>query len=154
MNTHPPQPPRWTDNDLHLAIQLAWQTGRDYIPQGLADAIDDAKRTANTGPPALTYEERIALRLVDIRGGTTTGRDYRGGPIPWDTTTNPPAPTARPPATNGQPIWAEGDWPAVHRDVTPSVWWRIWWDLDQATRNRHPNLEPAAAHTLGQVTRQ
>ena len=54
---------KWTDDDLRLAVELAWQAGRDYEPPGLAEALDDA-RHATPDPPRKSYEERVAERVA------------------------------------------------------------------------------------------
>jgi hypothetical protein len=165
-----PQPPRWTDQDLQLAVELAWQTGREHIPQGLAEAADDAQHWAGIPTPALDYEQRVAARHHAIRGGTAADRnrpDYRGGPVNWNA--GPPIPTwlatiaarqaqqLQDTLDRGQhtrPVWAEGDWRAVHRDVSPAVWWRIWWDLTPAHRTQHADLAPQQALAVEAVMPQ
>ena len=156
--------PQWTDPDLQHAIELAWQTGRDYQQTLIDEAADDAHH-ASTGPPTLTHEQRVQNRMADMLRSTPP-HEYRGGPVPWegapshvpawaldaadhnrqrDHTTITAALTAR-------PVWADNDWPAVHAALTSSEWWRIWWDLADTTRARHPTLEPTAATLLGRRT--
>ncbi len=53
---------KWTDEDLRLAVELAWQAGRDYDPPGLAEALDDARHTT-PDPPRKSHEERVAERV-------------------------------------------------------------------------------------------
>lgn len=57
--------PQWTDDHLTHAIELAWQTGRDYQQRLHHEAADDI-RHATTGPPARTYEQRVQARITEM----------------------------------------------------------------------------------------
>jgi len=62
-------------------LVLAWQIGRYHIPAGSEAAYDDLTRRRGHRPPALTHEQRVALRAA-----RTDGRpDYPGGPVDWET---------------------------------------------------------------------
>lgn len=46
-------------------IQLAWESGRDYQPEGLAELYDDAV-CSSIAPPKLTHEERVQMRVLQM----------------------------------------------------------------------------------------
>lgn len=50
----------FTDREKTI-IELAWQAGRDYERDRLAELVDDAGPLA---PPTRTYEERVAERVA------------------------------------------------------------------------------------------
>lgn len=146
--------PRWTDD----ALTLAWQTGRDYQQARLDEAADDITH-APARIPALTYEQRVAMRHDEMLRSVAPD-EYLGGPVPWDNgRALPPALAAAghrdrthdqatiAAATHNPPAYT--DWPTLHAASTPAVWWRIWWDLTDTTRARLEHLAPATAVRLG-----
>lgn len=147
--------PRWTDQDL----TLAWHTGRDYQQRLIDEAADDITHATHR-PPTLTYEQRVTARLADMQR-TIAPDEYLGGPVPWDGNRALPAgvadaarrhrhhdQTTLEVALRHRPAYAADDWPGVHAAVSAAVWWRIWWDLADATRARHADLAPITAPQL------
>lgn len=148
--------PRWTDDDL----TLAWHTGRDYQQNRIDEAADDITHTS-TRPPSLTYEERVALRHHEMLRSVAPG-EYLGGPVDWNASRPPPPAIAASAqryrdhdrnildrAAGSGPAYAPDDWAAVQQAASAAVWWRIWWDLAEGTRNRLEHLAPATALRLG-----
>lgn len=148
--------PRWTDDDL----TLAWHTGRDYQQNRLDEAADDIAHTTSR-MPTVTYEQRVALRHHEMLRSIAPD-EYLGGPVDWNAARAlPPAIAANAQrnrdhdrnildrAAGTRPAYADNDWAAVQQAVSATVWWRIWWDLADTTRNRFEHLAPASALRLG-----
>ena len=66
---------------LRLAIELAWQSGRDYIPDGLDDALDDARHASIT-PPHRTHEDRVQERIKLFERCAASHDTHPGGSVP------------------------------------------------------------------------
>lgn len=130
---------RWTDAD----ILLAHQTGRDYERARLAEVADDLA-TTTLRPPDIPYEQRVTDRL-GLMLRSAAPHEYRGGPVDY----NQPRPLAGWLVETGQQACAHDraalevgrntppaytTWAQVHAQVDERVWWRIFHDLNPATR--------------------
>lgn len=126
--------PRWTDDDL----RIAWEIGRDFERARIEVAADDLTYTSLK--PAITGQQRIAQRAAEYltcaqqarqklaeQAARNHAHDQQGIALGL----------AMPPAYTS--------WPQVHAAVSESVWWRVWWDLNDAEQAEHAQLAPQAA---------
>lgn len=75
--------------DLDLVVRTAWDAGRRFERDLLADVLDDIHRTV-APLPRLSHEERVQARIREMEEyaaklNTTWRGQYPGGPVDWET---------------------------------------------------------------------
>jgi hypothetical protein len=126
------EPAGWTNEDL----LLMWEQGRAYIPDGLAEAIDDARHGA-LPPPQLSYEERVRQRIAEMESHATRARDYHRSVA--EELRRHDAQTLR----LGYATPPIQTWAQIRNGCSETVWRRIWNDLSEQTRRSNTRLAPA-----------
>jgi hypothetical protein len=72
---------RWSDEQLRLAVELAWRAGRAWAPRSAREWLAWLEQAPRVPRPSTSWETRVSERAQ-----RTDGRpDYPGGPVDWDT---------------------------------------------------------------------
>jgi hypothetical protein len=73
----------WTDSQVAYLMSRAYESGRaDTTREDFAEMVtlwEDHR------PLRETYEQKVARRREELRGSNPLRREYRGGPVDWNT---------------------------------------------------------------------
>jgi len=126
----------WTDAEVSYLASLAWDAGRHYERHRIADAYAELEACWRpVGRKA--YAERVAERVAEME---------RFDVAAWraESRRNAEVRDRQAREIGGRLGPALRSWREVHASVSPTVWARIWGELDGRTRADLADLNPAA----------